>query len=748
MPRWVPFVVGAIGIVVLMAFLAVRDPMPGDLAGPHARVPSLVGLRNCSACHRDGDRFEQACLECHEEIAAQLAEGRGLHFSYHEDGERDCSSCHAEHLGHDFALVGEASWRGRGPAGFRHDHVDFVLDGAHASLACPACHDPRHAGEAWPAATGASAPRPMSYLGLTQLCVDCHADAHGAGTTDACEQCHDQQRFAPASRFDHDAVFALAGAHAGVSCERCHVRLETGAGAAYSGAAYSGAAYSGALADARPPVPAASHSFDGVAGTACASCHETPHVGPNEHMYGNDCRSCHGEDRFAPARFDVGRHAERFPLVGAHRTIACADCHGASHLRLEGSTPGDCARCHQNPHEPGGRGVRIADSASCARCHTSTGWRVPGFAETAHADAGFPLVGAHADVRCVSCHRPDVSMPATATGDCASCHDDPHGVDFATGCASCHRLEDRSWSVGGSRLAAEAHERAGFALTTPHAGLDCSRCHAPGGDYAVRFPGRAADDCAACHQDPHAGQFAGREGGCASCHAGAHFVPAAFTVDDHDSFPLTGAHLAVSCLRCHRKPDTDSDVTAAATAVRRFTGTPTRCASCHDNPHGTRFEDEIAIGGCQTCHTTAEDWRVQTFDHAVTGYPLLGAHARAACADCHRRSGVGASASFRRVSRDCRSCHRDPHLGQLTRSNERGEPNQPGESSCTRCHSSFTDWTAQRFDHARDSRFALDGVHRELACSDCHRQRRTADGVSYTHYRPLGRKCEDCHVVR
>jgi hypothetical protein len=44
------------------------------------------------------------------------------------------------------------------------------------------------------------------------------------------------------------------------------------------------------------------------------------------------------------------------------------------------------------------------------------------------------------------------------------------------------------------------------------------------------------------------------------------------------------------------------------------------------------------------------------------------------------------------------------------------------------------------FDHARQSRFALDSNHRDLTCATCHRPEQ---GV--VRYRPLARSCAACH---
>lgn len=62
--------------------------------------------------------------------------------------------------------------------------------------------------------------------------------------------------------------------------------------------------------------------------------------------------------------------------------------------------------------------------------------------------------------------------------------------------------------------------------------------------------------------------------------------------------------------------------------------------------------------------------------------------------------------SFLGLSRSCASCHADQHNGRLG-------------TDCTQCHNA-NDWKAtQRFDHGK-TRFALTGLHANVACAKCH----------------------------
>jgi hypothetical protein len=70
-----------------------------------------------------------------------------------------------------------------------------------------------------------------------------------------------------------------------------------------------------------------------------------------------------------------------------------------------------------------------------------------------------------------------------------------------------------------------------------------------------------------------------------------------------------------------------------------------------------------------------------------------------------------------------------------------------GRTDCARCHWT-TAFTRLRFDHDRDSRFPLGEMHDDLACSACHKPvQKGADAVgkAVVRFRPLARKCVDCH---
>ena len=743
----IPFVIGGAAIVGWTAFAGWSEPSPGALSSPHARLGG-DGSR-CADCHGP-DGLTAACLDCHEEIQNQWSSGEGYHGWMREQGEDRCDGCHGEHYGREFPLISHVSWDRASADGFSHEFTDFSLHGAHAELPCEECHRIE-----WRDDLATLTERPGSMLGLDQACLRCHQDVHGTGaratatmldradatanTTDSedlqgswerCTDCHGQEHFRPVEHFDHSRSFELVGAHTELACEQCHHAL----------AGESTASEIAFLRSLDPPAPKLDFRRSG--GQRCEDCHTSPHDGANETMYGEDCARCHDPQTFEQNHYDRGAHTA-FALQGAHTGLDCAACHQTLECRLEGVTPSSCAICHTDPHAASlanrdhAAAITLFETEECSRCHSDDSWHAEEFARTRHAELGMPLADGHGNVDCVHCHRPSM-QPTTSGDDCADCHESPHSVPFTQDCSTCHLTDHRTVRLGFARMDGPSHAQTGFPLTAPHADVACESCHADansGQNFAARFPGRRAEQCADCHHDPHGGQFGERSQSCTACHDSTHFLPPRYDVADHTRFPLLGNHLAVACDRCHTLDPDDG--------VRRFVGTSQRCADCHENPHGDQFAREMQVGGCAACHDSFVTWGTPPFDHDQTQFPLRGAHTRADCTDCHRPEEVEAGAEggvrrFRGRSRSCADCHEDPHRGQLV-----GE----GRGDCNRCHTSVERWSEWTFDHDRQSRFLLEGVHRDLDCRECHSVEQD-EGHSFVRYRPLGTECRDCHDVR
>lgn len=187
-----------------------------------------------------------------------------------------------------------------------------------------------------------------------------------------------------------------------------------------------------------------------------------------------------------------------FPLVASHRTVACADCHGAT---LATALPETCIGCHLDVRP------QNHDTRDCGGCHQPTTWDdVVGV----NHDVFLPLTGGHAPLACTDCHAPDTWEGLDAA--CESCHepDRPSG-HYAGACATCHNpsgWDDATFDHrpffpvphNGVRACASCHpEPAG---TTSFTCIDCHEHNKPDTDRHHREVSRyryTSEGCLSCH---------------------------------------------------------------------------------------------------------------------------------------------------------------------------------------------------------------------------------------------------------
>ena len=304
-------------------------------------------------------------------------------------------------------------------------------------------------------------------------------------------------------------------------------------------------------------------------------------------------------------------------------------------------------------------------------------------------------------VKCLTCHAPIAQRIARKSGvhrnvkdDCVACHADHAGVDG----------ELRPFDQSGFDHAADA----GLALSGKHAPVaaKCAACH------KTRSFLTAKTACASCHEDKHKG---GLGTGCERCHSlDVTFASATKTFDHtRTAFALTGAHQTTTCVSCHK---------TANYKVAKFSS----CMSCHVTPHAAR----VSVT-CTTCHTTAT-WRTKTFDHARTAFPLVGKHATADCAGCHKAPAV----KVKPAAGTCATCHADPHKGTFVK------------KDCKACHTE-SGWTDAKFDHLASTGYALTDKHAAVTCRGCHTGvslPRTPTAKLSLDYRGLKTTCASCHA--
>ncbi len=327
-------------------------------ADAHAGTATLGGrAADCAACHSvagfspasfavarhdttryplEGRHRSVACAACHVTVAGTAGATLGAARVALRPAYAACTDCHGDdHAGQlrDRPAGGRCDEchtpGGWTPVSFgARQHADLVLPlvGAHAEVACAACHAAERAGlgPLDPARLGRAR---VAFALPETACADCHRDPHDGRFTASgarpvaggCEACHDAAGFRPAA-FDPESHapfgFALEGAHGAVPCAACHEDL----GAGRPQAQRPGATL--LRSTARLP-----HLPLSVMKRACADCHANPHEAQFAEPVERGCDACHTAAGFAPAgRFDHDRDS-RFRLTGAHERVACSACH-------------------------------------------------------------------------------------------------------------------------------------------------------------------------------------------------------------------------------------------------------------------------------------------------------------------------------------------------------------------------------------------------------------------------------------
>lgn len=428
----------------------------------------------------------------------------------------------------------------------------------------------------------------------------------------------------------------------------------------------------------------------------CLNCHapvgkdiraHTGFHGRSPGVANSECRLCHSEHQgrnadilqFNPANF---QHVHTdFRLEGKHKDVSCTQCHVADKPYRD--APKTCIACHQKADVHKG-----SQGKECQQCHNANSWARTAFD---HDKTAFPLLDKHRELSCAQCHRS--SDYQGADKKCASCHqiDDIHLGQFGQQCNDCHNSQVWKQSRFNHTLDTQ------FELKGAHKPLRCNACHTP------QTPAdKTPTTCNGCHQadDVHKG----RNGSdCQQCHSVTQWDTTRFDHSKTD-FPLKGAHQKVACEQCHA-----GDVKVPITDQT--------CNGCHARTDAHKR----ALGPrCEQCHDE-QSWHDNTrFDHELSVFPLLGAHATVGCEGCH------ADSHFRGAPQACHQCHQDdPHK-------------QAFGTTCNTCHHPIG-WMQWQFDHDKQTDFSLTGKHKGLQCEACHDDKH-ADT-------PLSSQCGSCHVT-
>jgi hypothetical protein len=539
-----------------------------------------------------------------------------------------------------------------------------------------------------------------------------HAQSpHGDDLTIACSDCHSTQGWklqAGTYSFNHDSTdYPLLGMHLQTDCKLCHPTL--------------------IFSQAEPE---------------CASCHTDIH----QQTVGMDCDRCHTPISWIVNNITEIHQQSRFPLLGAHITSDCYDCHpSASMLQFE-PLGVECYDCHQQDYMAATNPNHVASgfSTDCKDCHLLNAFDWSG-SDFNHAF--FPLTEGHAINDCSKCH--DNGDYANTPTDCYACHQQDYeateqpshiAAEFSTNCNECHSL-----APGWQPAVFIQHDAQYFPIYSGEHNnewMSCFDCHNSQAGYTLFT-------CIDCHEHNQSemdeehddvGGYIYESMACFECHptgdAESGFNHSA------TNFPLTGAHVNTACSECHSQG---------------YEGTSTICYDCHTqdfdqstNPN----HQQIGIPTeCEECHTTEPGWIPATFGIHNEYYPLTGAHTsnELACYDCHQ-------GNYTATPNVCAGCH-TPDYDQTTNPNH-GELGIA--MTCEDCHTTEPGWTPADFE-VHNEYYPLTGAHvTQASCFGCHEGDYTNtpntcagchmpdyDQTTNPNHGELGiaMTCEDCHTT-
>lgn len=533
---------------------------------------------------------------------------------------------------------------------------------------------------------------------------------HGPELKISCSDCHNPNGWKLTEgtyTFSHNSTeFALVGQHQTVNCKSCHKDL----------------VFSNAQSD-------------------CISCHTDVH----EQTVGNDCARCHTPQSWLVSNTTQLHQESRFPLLGAHATADCFQCHESASLLQFNPLGIDCFDCHKLDYEQAKEPDHVGGdfSTDCMECHAvnSFSWKGAGLNHLF-----FPLTEGHAINNCFDCHTQGQPYSSTKP-ECINCHQsdfqastnpDHQSLSFSDDCKECHTT-----NPGWKPAKFTEHDPLFQIYSGSHNNEwdNCTDCHTSQGNYSLFSCTNCHDHNQSLMDEKHAGigGYIFRDDACFECHPQGN-AEGSF---DHaqSNFPLTGAHIDAACVDCHNTG---------------YAGTTTVCGDCHladFNASVNPNHAELGISNsCESCHTTEAGWAPATMENHNDYYLLDGAHISVSedCISCHDGNYVDSPNT-------CFGCHND-NYGQTSNPNHQ----QIGiATECELCHTTQPDWKPAAFPTHNDY-YALNGAHNTIAsdCFSCHEGSYTntpnlcfgchADDYNQTTNPPhaasqFSTECETCH---
>ncbi len=331
----------------------------------------LVGAHisaSCASCHTNGvfKGLPSDCFSCHQNNFNSTTNPNHTTAQF----SHDCLTCHST-----------IAWK---PSTFNHNTTLFPLVGAHVSATCASCHT-----------NGV-------FKGLPSDCFSCHQNNFNTTTnpnhvtsqfSHDCLTCHSTIAWKPAT-FNHSTTsFPLLGAHNAVACIDCHKNNQ-----------YKGTP------------------------TLCYDCHLSDFNGttaPNHvsSQFSHDCLTCHSNVAWKPATFNHNTTA--FPLLGAHISASCGDCHKNGQYK---GTSKICFDCHLTDYNASTNPAHASAHypTDCMTCHTTTAWKPSSFNHATY----FPI------------GTGDKHRPGRWT-TCQDCHENPSNFQSFT-CITCHEHSNKA----------------------------------------------------------------------------------------------------------------------------------------------------------------------------------------------------------------------------------------------------------------------------------------------------------------
>lgn len=180
------------------------------------------------------------------------------------------------------------------------------------------------------------------------------------------------------------------------------------------------------------------------------------------------------------------------------------------------------------------------------------------------------------------------------------------------------------------------------------------------------------------------------------------------------------------CLDCHK------DINSHVEMKKHFHGLMNgkACIDCHKDHKGR--------------NAVINAFDQKTFDHSRTGYKLDGAHARAECTSCHtenrseKMTRKNETQFFGKQGATCLSCHAkdDIHFFESPKFKTK---------DCGSCHVTEAWKSVEKFDHLRETGFALIGAHAQESCKSCHVPL-GKNRIKYDFPNLEAKKCLTCHT--